>query len=595
MRISRVKQSACDIREMNDFVNRICGIISMLYRWIFIFLLFVMILLLLVCAHKVAPGGGPADKTPPEILRHFPAADSVGIKNIEYLEIEFSEPIRQSTLLENYWMMPPLENDFTIKWKGDQKVRFYITDSLETNQTYVFTLSPNVRDMRNNGLIKPFQIAFSTGSRLDRGSISGQVYADQKPRDVYIYAYRIVAETGLDSLIYTEPRYYTQIDANGAYRLSYLALEKYRLIALVDQDYNKVYTVESDLIGLPAMDIQLDSLHAHFANINFYLLQEDTTRPLIRKIDTLSNRHIEITFSEKVVLDSAFRITLSDSLSGDTLLPLATSFAEENGDLLQIYFSELSAAKKISLQLQGITDLAGNQAPERELKGTFFAPGGADTATPKLLEIVPSFGQTEVLFDSPIISKFSVPVDSNSYRKSLLLTDQDSSVVTGRFNFQNLLKPVFKPQVWLKSNAKYHLRLTLSSLTDLWQRSFLDTIIIQEFTTQDLANLGEMAGQVTSPYHGPVQAIVEVNPLRGTQVYQAVTGSNQNYQLEYLPEGNFLVKSILDLNRNGQWDKGAAAIWEFSEPFFFRPDTVKIRKRWTTQGIIFDFNFQETE
>jgi len=552
-------------------------------------------MLFLVCAHKVAPGGGPEDKIPPEIFRHFPAADSVSIKNLEYIEIEFSEPIRQSTLLENYWMMPPLESDFTIKWKGNQKVRFYLNDSLETDQTYVFTLSTNVRDMRNNGLMKPFQIAFSTGSKLDRGSVSGQVYADQKPRDVYIYAYRIDPGTSLDSLVYSEPRYYTQPDANGAYRMSYLALDKYRLIALVDQDYNKVYTIESDLIGLPSMDIQLDSLNSHFANINFYLLQEDTSRPQIRKIDTLSNRQISITFSEKVILDSTFRIILSDSLNNDTLQSMGSSFAEENGDQLQIFFSGFPVARNISLQLQGIADLEGNKARDNLLNSSFVAAISPDTASPKLLEIVPASRQTEVLFDSPVIIKFSVPVDSNSYKKSLQLTDQDSSVIPGHFNFKDLGKPVFKPKLSLKSNTSYHLRLDLSSLKDLWQRSFLDTVIVQEFTIQDLANLGEMSGQVTSRYHGQIQAIVEVSSLRGNQVYQAVTGSDQNYRLEYLPEGNFLVKSILDLNRNGRWDKGAAKSWEFSEPFFFRPDTIKIRKRWTTDGINFDFNFQESE
>jgi hypothetical protein len=200
-----------------------------------------------------------------------------------------------------------------------------------------------------------------------------------------------------------------------------------------------------------------------------------------------------------------------------------------------------------------------------------------------------------VLFDAPISAKFSVPVDSNSYQRSLLVTDQDSAVVTGHFNFQNLLNPVFKPQARWKSNSNYHLRLILSRVTDLWQRAFLDTVIIQEFSTQDLANLGEMAGQVNSPSHGAVQALVEVNPLRGNQTYRALTDIEQNYQLEYLPEGNYLVKSILDLNRNGQWDKGAAITWEFSEPFFFRSDTIKIRKRWTTQGVNFDFNFQESE
>jgi hypothetical protein len=586
------------MRELSMAVSGSCGVIPRLSGWLSIlhsFLLILLFLLFLFCAHKVAPGGGPEDKIPPEIVKHFPAADSVGIKNLEYIEIEFNEPIRQSTLLENYWMMPRLEKDFTVKWKGNQKVRFYLNDSLETNQTYVFTLSTNVRDMRNNGLIKPFQIAFSTGSMLDRGSVSGQVYADQKPRDVFIYAYRIDPGTRLDSLIYREPHYYTQPDANGAYRLSYLALEKYRLIALVDQDYDKVYTIESDQIGLPSMDIQLDSSNSHFVNINFYLLQEDTTRPLIREIDTMFNRQLRITFSEKVMLDSTFRIMLSDSLNGDTLQVMGSSFAEENGDQLQIFFSGLPAARKISLQLQGIADLAGNKALENLLNSSFVVPNNPDTAAPKLLEIVPAFRQTEVLFDAPVIAKFSVPVDSNSYKKSLQLTDQDSTIISGHFDFKDLYKPVFKPQFSLKSNTSYHIRLNLSSLRDLWQRSFLDTVIIQEFTVQDLANLGEMSGQVTSGYHGQIQAIVEVSPLRGNQVYQALTNSDQNYQLQYLPEGNFLVKSILDLNRNGRWDKGAAAIWEFSEPFFFRPDTIKIRRRWTTEGINIDFNFQGTE
>ncbi len=113
--------------------KKLIGAFPWLVFFIFIFL---------VCAHKVPPRGGPEDKTPPTVIRHFPSADSVGITHLDYLEVEFSEPIRTSTLIGNYWIMPSLKNDFSVKWKGNKKVRFYFKDTLEKNQTYVFTLSP---------------------------------------------------------------------------------------------------------------------------------------------------------------------------------------------------------------------------------------------------------------------------------------------------------------------------------------------------------------------------------------------------------------------------------------------------------------------
>jgi hypothetical protein len=50
------------------------------------------------------------------------------------------------------------------------------------------------------------------------------------------------------------------------------------------------------------------------------------------------------------------------------------------------------------------------------------------------------------------------------------------------------------------------------------------------------------------------------------------------------------MKGVLDMNENQIWDKGQTNPWTFAEPFLIHPDTVKVRKRWTTEGI--DFNFQ---
>ncbi len=547
----------------------------------------------LVCAHKVPPTGGPEDKTPPTIIRHFPSADSVGIDRLDYLEVEFSEPIRSSTLLGNYWIMPSLKNDFTVKWKGNKKVRFYFKDPLDKNQTYVFTLSPNVRDLRNNGLTQPFQLAFSTGSKLDRGSIRGKIYADQKQRDVYVYAYLLQPGQNLDSLIYTPPRYYTQMDADGSYYLNYLSLKKYRLLALVDQNYNRTYTVETDLVGLPFMDIDLDSVHSHYTNINFYLMQEDTTRPSVKSIDTLSHRHLKITLSEQIKLSALFHVSLMDSLTGEKVWPIVWSLDPDQSDQLHLFFPELVGGRKMFLQVEGFSDLAGNEP--RSSPVSFLSSAHRDTSTPALQKIIPARGEREVPFSAAIIAIFSVPIDSVSFKKSFTLLAPDSSQLAGRFDFQNVLSPVFFPTENLKSNTTYQIQLALSTLKDWWQRSFADTLIRQEFTTQDLANLGEIAGMVHSNEYQDIQAIIEAHPVRGKQVFRTFSRPDQSYQLDYLPDGPYLLQAIIDRNRNGIWDKGATVPWQFAEPFLFKNDTIRVRKRWTTQGIDLEFNFLETK
>lgn len=547
----------------------------------------------LVCAHKVPPTGGPEDKTPPTILRHFPLANSVGIDHLDYLEVEFSEPIRSSTLLGNYWIMPSLKNDFIVKWKGNKKVRFYFKDSLDKNQTYVFTLSPNVRDLRNNGLTQPFQLAFSTGSKLDQGSIRGKIYADQKPRDVYVYAYLLQPGQNLDSLIYTPPRYYTQVDADGNYCLNYLSLQKYRLLALVDQNYNRTYTVETDLVGLPFMDVELDSAHSHFTNINFYLIQEDTTRPFVRSIDTLSHRHLKITLSEQIKLSALFQVSLQDSLTGEKIMPIVWSLDPDQNDQLHLFFPELVSGRKVFLQLQGFSDHAGNEPPPTQI--SFFSSVRPDTSTPILQKIIPARGEREVPFSIPIVAVFSVPIDSVSYKKSFTLFAPDSSQLAGRFDFQNVLSPCFFPAENLKSNTTYQIQLALFTLKDWWQRSFADTLIRQEFTTQDLNNLGEIAGMVHSTEYQDIQAIIEAYPLRGNQVFRTFSRPDRSYQLDDLPDGLYLLKAIIDRNRNGLWDKGTTVPWQFAEPFLFKADTIRVRKRWTTQGIDLEFNFLESE
>jgi len=545
------------------------------------------------CAHNVPPSGGPEDKIPPEIIYHFPAADSVGIRHLEFIEVEFSEPIRRTTLPNNFWIIPELVGEMQVKWKGSRKVRFYLPDSLAADQTYVFTLSTGITDMHNNRLVRPFQIAFSSGEQLDRGSIQGQVYTEKISRDVYINAYILDENEESDSLLRKKPRYYTQIDGSGSYKLNYLSLNKFRVIALQDQDYDERYTLGSDLIGIPFTDVRLDSLDPDFFQLNFYLIKEDTILPAISRIDTASGQEIIIEFKEPVLLEQHFSVQVEDTVHNIHYPVLGTSLDSDNHAWLHLFFSELPPQTELAVRLSGVKDYSGNTIISDTLDFSFTSASQPDTVTPRLLKVEPSQGSSNVLFNDSIRLSFNVPVDSSLYQQYFTLETKEGKVVSGHYDFSNLRRPVYIPAGLLSSATTYNLTLQLDSLADIWKRSFPDTVISMEFTTMELSDLGEISGYVRAPTLNWYQAIVEADALKGRAHYRALAKKDIVYQMDYLPDGLFMTKAIMDLNENGSWDKGSTIRWQYSEPFFLKPDTVKVRKRWTTQGIDFIFNFRE--
>ena len=336
-----------------------------------------------------------------------------------------------------------MESPLEVKWKGSKKVRFYLNDSLEKNQTYVFTLGTEVKDMRNNGLTSPFQIAFSSGNKLDQGSISGQVFADRLQSGVYIYAYLLPSAVDEDSLIYEKPRYYTQIDKDGLFSLNYLQMEKYRLIALLDGDYDGVYTMEADEIGLPFSDIQLDSLQPEFKNLNFYLIQEDTTGPRIVTVDTLPNQEIKIEFSEDISIKNNFTIEIFDSVRQEFLPLLGRSFDLQLPSFLYCFLASYQGNPELTIQCNGITDLSGNLPQIRPLSRTFTAPAGQDTSLPHYLSCEPSHGSRGISSYIAITINFDSPVDSSLFKQHFQLQDTLGQALPGKYDFQNFRNPTF--------------------------------------------------------------------------------------------------------------------------------------------------------
>lgn len=548
---------------------------------------FICFFLLSDCAYKVAPSGGPEDKTPPEIVSTFPTPDSTNIKSLPYLEFRFSESVDKASFQNETWLLPELPGGYELKWKGSKTLRIIFKDTLEKDQTYIFTIGTGARDLHRNSLRSPLVLPFSTGNEIDRGEISGRVF-EKNPRGIFIYAY-VLSDTFAASTIFKrKPRYYTQIGNNGDYQLGYLKKDSYRVYALEDNNGDKKYTLQTDRIGIPSKDITITSQQIRQPDINFYMIREDTTRPQFVRTDTLHNNALEISFNEPLLRRRSYAISIRDSLNGTSLPVVATELDFNDPKRIIIYTQSQKKVKYIGMA-PAVQDTAGNFSAEDTIRFSFIGALNSDTTSAKLLATQPRDGDSNVDYDADVELTFYYPVDSLSLKDGFQLISPDSMSVSGRWQFESLLRPRFLPGALLAKNAIYEIHLDLVNIKTIFGDALGDTMHTTRFTTRDWAQLGEIEGVVYSDNPQDKSAIIKASPVRGVGKYTTFAEVGQPYILQFLPEGLYLLEAGIDVNQNRKLDKGQELHFQFAEPFIALPDTIKVRKRWTTEGVNFKF------
>ncbi|MEC7829659.1 MAG: Ig-like domain-containing protein, partial [Bacteroidota bacterium] len=131
-------------------------------------------LILMQCARRGSPSGGPIDETPPKVVRLEPNQKTLNF-NSDRIRIYFDEYIKLNELRDQLVVSPPLEQSkYLISPQGlpAKYLQIEFTDSLPSNTTYTFNFGQSIVD-NNEGNVLPFyKYIFSTGNSLDSLSIS---------------------------------------------------------------------------------------------------------------------------------------------------------------------------------------------------------------------------------------------------------------------------------------------------------------------------------------------------------------------------------------------------------------------------------------
>ena len=243
-------------------------------------------LVVLACAKKGTPPGGPPDTTAPYIEEMSPAGGSVDVDTVSHISIGFSEPMKKRTVETGFFVSPPC------RWKKryweDLTYRLIPQGGLREDVTYLVSVSNKAEDSHGVAMKSTFVSGFSTGDTLDAGLISGAVRWKKMDVDgavVFLFdAGDADSAAGFPS---TEPLYVTLSGSRGVFEIPFVDTEKtYRVFAIIDKDLDSEYD-EGENVGCYNGDVVFGEVQ-EIEGIDLTICGETLLGGITGRIDTAS-------------------------------------------------------------------------------------------------------------------------------------------------------------------------------------------------------------------------------------------------------------------------------------------------------------------
>jgi len=548
---------------------------------------FSLTIFIIDCAKREFPSGGPMDVTPPQILEVFPANNSLNVDLSASITITFSKPMDKEKTGQSIFITPVPEAPFKFRWKKNS-LTLEPSKPLEKDKTYVINIGTNAQDMHNNKLEKSYSFAFSTGQKLDSGSISGRAFFQSKAeKGVSIWTYPLSKSKDPNPEV-DKPEYATLSDQNGEYTLSHLANDVYRLFAVKDLNNDLLWEPDKEPLGVTTKDLNLIQDSLSFSNIDFELVLRDTTAPQLVGCQSLDKRDVRLEFDEPMSTQRLYERQnykiLSDSIPGESLRVELVYTKGEDYQKVYLVTEEMSK-RKYKISVQNLTDLYCNKLDQKYNEFVFEGTESVDKSPLKIDSTYPRAGDINIPLDIQIKLFFEKPPETTSVERGFLLSDTTGQKVDGNLLWKTPTSLFFAPSKILQGKMKY--QLTLENIADLWGNPFSDTSFKFVFTTVDPDTLSSLSGRVENLSQNKGEIIIDLKKLEKPEFsYEKKLKESGDFKFESVFPGKYNLKAYLDLNGNGILDLGKPLPFELAEPEIFYPDTLNLRPRWETEGVI---------
>jgi len=591
-------------------------------------------LVLASCANPVAPSGGPRDDTPPTVLGTQPVRDTVNVStDTEALRIEFSEYIERTTLPDALSVTPTFEQRPSVDWSG-RTANIEFPSPLRDSTTYIFTIDANLSDARGVSLNRPLTVAFSTGPRINRGQIEGQVVGARtgtaKPQvDVYAYALTPGA-TEPPRPLPDRPSYRTQTSEEGTFAFDYMREGQYYVLALRDNNRNRQPDASEPAAVPPRPALRADSGAAPVP-VPWLLAARDTTPPQPQQVRAVSRQRIRVNFSEPVRLQrrTAADWAPRDSTTGAQAAVQGVHGALDRPSAVVVRTAPMAdRGHRLALGRGVVTDTLGQPLAPDTVR--FRAAARDDTTQTRFRRFLPADLARDSTGAHPLLPgvrpavRFNQAPDSTVLRAGIQARDttgaprpfsllsKDGTAYRLRFDpplasgeFVEVTvdgEAVARPDTTYRRRFRRVTRRALGALegrarvadtlrcgaplarprrdsvgrsalpVDTSSTSLADTTSAAAGRRDSLLPSGPVAVELTAE-----ASSLPVPPRRVT------TPPGSTFAFDELPDGQYRFRAYLDRNENGRWDAGRVQPYVPAEPVTWLREPVQARPRWTTE------------
>lgn len=517
------------------------------------------------CATVIAPTGGEPDEIPPKMdtLKSTPNYQTNFEK--QRIELKFNEWIKLNDVFNQVVVSPPLaQKDYEVSLKG-KTVRFDFSEevALRENATYTISFGEAIQDLTKGNKAEDIRFVFSTGDVIDSLEVTGKI-VDAFSGEPVEGALFMLYDNLADSVVKTEfPLYFGQTGENGFFKIQNVRAGSFKGFALKEEVGKYKYDQPTEQIGFPdELVVVSDSTRTNleislFQEIPPFKLKEDNVADF-GKVSLLFNKEpkgLGLTYDE--IGQKVYQKTEGDSIrfwyNLDTVRTWKIYLQKDSTltDTIKVRTkSKADFLEKNPFQIVG-SKAASVQGSN---KGRGQGRGRDKSKTAKKTKIK-SLSTIALNPSKPLVLKFTHPIDLIDLKKIKLLEDTtrikvNPTILRDTADFQNLIID-FK---W-KEAISYELHLDSSAITG-WFGTQNDSII-QPVKILERKDFGNILLEITEmdSTKGYVFEVLGKNEKLEKE-FTATDSEKFKTELKLFSPGDYSVRIIEDLNKNGRWDPG---------------------------------------
>ncbi|MFH1736227.1 MAG: Ig-like domain-containing protein [bacterium] len=520
------------------------------------------------------------DRTGPIIVASFPETDAVRVSLNVRPWVLINEYLSRNSIEGSIFVSPEPDNGFEVKVRG-KRVQVSFKDKLPQDRTVVITFGSGILDVNGNQMAESFVMAFSTGDSIDRASVQGQLEKVNNAPSTWVWAYPLSLIPNPDPRT-DKALYAVQPDLDGRYQLSHMPGEKYRLFAVTDARRDRLWDPNKETIAFPSEDV--NAVQGDLPIVNLMLGTIDLTPPAIRGIQAIHQQGFRLSLDEPV--NSANMTVTAISQDGRAVPVIDVYQSPSDSSAVLLTTGIQREGDEYQLHIQNLRDLAGNQADT--LTAEVTASASIDSTGPRLTWSDPADGMTEFDPNFLIQLAFSEAVNFTDLDRSVSLIDPEKGNVAGNWKSYGSCLGVFTPEERLSNNQLYSIRVLGDSLRDVFGNVSPDSLVNISFKTWNTDDIGAVSGEIPdAPDH--LQVVIEQLDGDGKSKETSVQ-QNGSFRFDDLPADLYSIWIYQDHNENHHYSPGNVDPFTFSEPFRSFSDTIRVRPRWETEGVILFWN-----